>query len=67
MNTKQFVRLLNQGGYYQPSDTKFNIGDIWAWAIQKRVKAAANGNKWCAPSVNSTHHSGIKEVDFSLI
>ncbi len=29
LNTKQFVRLLNQGGYYQPADTKFNIGDIW--------------------------------------
>jgi hypothetical protein len=27
--SKQFVRLLNQGGYYQPADTKFNIGDIW--------------------------------------
>jgi hypothetical protein len=26
---KQFIRLLNQGGYYQPADTKFNIGDIW--------------------------------------
>lgn len=29
VNSKQFVRLLNQGGYYQPSDTRFNIGDIW--------------------------------------
>lgn len=29
VNSKQFVRLLNQGGYYQPADTKFNIGDIW--------------------------------------
>lgn len=29
INNKQFVRLLNQGGYYQPADTKFNIGDIW--------------------------------------
>ena len=29
VNNKQFVRLLNQGGYYQPADTKFNIGDIW--------------------------------------
>lgn len=27
--TKQFVRLLNQGGYYQPASTQFNIGDIW--------------------------------------
>ncbi len=26
---KQFIRLLNQGGYYQSADTKFNIGDIW--------------------------------------
>ncbi len=25
----QFIRLLNQGGYYQPADTQFNIGDIW--------------------------------------
>jgi hypothetical protein len=29
LTTKQFVRLLNQGGFYQPADTKFNIGDIW--------------------------------------
>ena len=29
VNNKQFVRLLNQGGFYQPADTKFNIGDIW--------------------------------------
>ena len=29
INTKQFIRLLNQNGYYQPADTKFNIGDIW--------------------------------------
>jgi hypothetical protein len=29
VNSKQFIRLLNQGGYYQPADTKFNIGDIW--------------------------------------
>ena len=29
INNKQFIRLLNQGGYYQPADTKFNIGDIW--------------------------------------
>ena len=29
VSSKQFVRLLNQGGYYQPSDTRFNIGDIW--------------------------------------
>lgn len=29
VNSKQFVRLLNQGGYYQRADTKFNIGDIW--------------------------------------
>lgn len=29
INSKQFVRLLNQGGFYQPADTKFNIGDIW--------------------------------------
>jgi hypothetical protein len=29
INNKQFIRLLNQGGYYQPADTQFNIGDIW--------------------------------------
>lgn len=29
LNSKQFIRLLNQGGYYQPADTQFNIGDIW--------------------------------------
>jgi len=29
ISNKQFIRLLNQGGYYQPADTKFNIGDIW--------------------------------------
>lgn len=29
LNNKQFIRLLNQGGYYQPADTQFNIGDIW--------------------------------------
>ena len=29
LNNKQFIRLLNQGGYYQPADTHFNIGDIW--------------------------------------
>jgi len=27
--SKQFIRLLNQNGYYQPADTQFNIGDIW--------------------------------------
>ncbi|MDI9863906.1 hypothetical protein QM480_06200 [Flectobacillus sp. DC10W] len=26
---QQFIRLLNKGGYYQPADTQFNIGDIW--------------------------------------
>lgn len=29
ISNKQFIRLLNQGGYYQPADTHFNIGDIW--------------------------------------
>jgi hypothetical protein len=29
ISNKQFVRLLNPGGYYQPADTPFNIGDIW--------------------------------------
>ena len=29
VGNKQFIRLLNQGGYYQPVDTQFNIGDIW--------------------------------------
>lgn len=29
VSNKQFIRLLNQGGYYQPADTKFNIGDVW--------------------------------------
>jgi hypothetical protein len=29
IKNKQFIRLLNQGGFYQPADTKFNIGDIW--------------------------------------
>jgi hypothetical protein len=29
LNTKQFIRLLNPGGFYQPIDTPFNIGDIW--------------------------------------
>jgi hypothetical protein len=29
VSTKQFVRLLNPGGYYQPADTRFNVGDIW--------------------------------------
>lgn len=29
ISNKQFIRLLNQGGYYQPADTQFNIGDIW--------------------------------------
>jgi hypothetical protein len=29
INNKQFIRLLNAGGFYQPADTKFNIGDIW--------------------------------------
>lgn len=29
INSKRFVRLLNQGGYYQPANTSFNIGDIW--------------------------------------
>lgn len=29
VNNKQFVRLLNQGGYYQPANTPLNIGDIW--------------------------------------
>ena len=29
VGNKQFVRLLNPGGYYQPANTLFNIGDIW--------------------------------------
>lgn len=29
LGNNQFIRLLNQGGYYQPADTQFNIGDIW--------------------------------------
>ena len=29
ISNKQFIRLLNQGGYYQPADTQFNVGDIW--------------------------------------
>jgi hypothetical protein len=29
ISNKQFIRLLNNGGYYQPADTQFNIGDIW--------------------------------------
>jgi hypothetical protein len=29
VSNKQFISLLNQGGYYQPADTQFNIGDIW--------------------------------------
>jgi hypothetical protein len=29
ISNKQFVRLLNRGGYYQPTDTPFNVGDIW--------------------------------------
>jgi hypothetical protein len=29
INNKQFIRLLNPGGFYQPVDTPFNIGDIW--------------------------------------
>lgn len=29
INNKQFIRLLNQGGHYQPAYTQFNIGDIW--------------------------------------
>ena len=29
ISNKQFIRLLNPGGYYQPADTQFNIGDIW--------------------------------------
>jgi|GEM_PF-699383 len=29
INNKQFIRLLNPGGFYQPVDTPYNIGDIW--------------------------------------
>src|ERR1700759_5122905 len=29
LKTKQYVRLLNPGGWYQYADTKFKIGDIW--------------------------------------
>lgn len=29
ISNKQFIRLLNPGGYYQPADTQLNIGDIW--------------------------------------
>lgn len=29
IDNRQFVRLLNPGGYYQPANTPFNIGDIW--------------------------------------
>lgn len=29
INNKQFIRLLNPGGFYLPADTPFNIGDIW--------------------------------------
>ncbi len=29
ISTHQFIRLLNPGGYYQPIDTKLEVGDIW--------------------------------------
>jgi hypothetical protein len=29
LKSKQYVRLLNPGGWYQYADTKFNIGDVW--------------------------------------
>ena len=29
INSNQFIRLLNPGGFYQPANTPFNIGDIW--------------------------------------
>jgi hypothetical protein len=29
ISNKQFIRLLNQWGHYQPADTHYNIGDIW--------------------------------------
>lgn len=29
LKNNQYVRLLNPGGWYQFSDTKFNIGDVW--------------------------------------
>lgn len=29
ITSRQFVRLLNHGGYYQPANTQFNIGEIW--------------------------------------
>jgi hypothetical protein len=29
LNTNQYVRLLNPGGWYQYADTEFDIGDIW--------------------------------------
>lgn len=29
LSNKQFVRLLNPGGWYQFADTEFQIGDIW--------------------------------------
>jgi hypothetical protein len=29
LNTNQYVRLLNKGGWYQFADTPFNVGDVW--------------------------------------
>jgi hypothetical protein len=29
LNTNENIRLLNPGGRNQPSDTKFNVGDVW--------------------------------------
>lgn len=29
LNTNQYVRLLNPGGWYQYADTDLNIGDVW--------------------------------------
>ena len=29
ISNHQFIRLLEPGGYYQPRNTKLEIGDIW--------------------------------------
>ena len=37
VGNKQFIRLLNNGGFYQPANTSFNVGDIWEVAFTQVV------------------------------
>ena len=65
---KQFIRLLNPGGYYQPADTQFNIGDIWdiTFTVNSNREEPHNEDVTIKTYINFLFIGGFVESDIII-